>query len=64
MYKFNGGAGAKICDGCRVIIEEPFPAPITNKEDFCDLCQKVQDFSNKFMEEHKELMEDLVKKGD
>ena len=64
MYKFNGGYGLILCDGCRVTIQEPAAPSVVPTEDYCLTCQKVQDFANKFMEEHKELMEDLVKGGD
>lgn len=34
IYKFNGGRGATLCHGCRVIINEGFSERL-----FCDECE-------------------------
>lgn len=42
MYKFNGGNGAVVCDGCSVIMEQNIPFDKYRKEhsgyDFCEQC--------------------------
>lgn len=42
MYKFNGGNGAVVCDGCSVIMEQNIPFDRYRKEhsgyDFCERC--------------------------
>lgn len=42
MYKFNGGNGAVVCDGCSVIMEQNIPFDRYRKEhsgyDFCEQC--------------------------
>jgi hypothetical protein len=42
MYKFNGGNGAVVCDGCSIIMEQNIPFEKYRKEhsgyDFCEQC--------------------------
>lgn len=42
IYKFNGGRGATLCHGCRVIINEGFSEKL-----FCDSCESDQNESRK-----------------
>jgi hypothetical protein len=76
MYKFNGSVGAILCDVCRIIILEPATESLADREDLCSSCIrnskcpecffnpcKCQEI-NKWLEEHKELMQDMIDKGD
>lgn len=40
MIKFNGGAGALVCDNCRVIIKEPY-SPKDKKDALCERCENA-----------------------
>lgn len=59
MYKFNNGYGALICDICRVIIQEPAKEPKLQQQDLCFRCEEVDTNLDNWLEENKELLEDM-----
>lgn len=48
------------CDECQTLLRIPASVSRTKEEELCDVCIKKQHSASKFLEDHKELMDNIT----